>query len=138
MVKIPEEAKPVFEKQRVLPFATATSDGVPNSVFVAFWWFEGDDTVVVIDNFLGKTRRNLEANPWGTVTAFDMEKHKAYQLKGRAVIQTEGPRVERGKAMAKKFKEDRNMEMPAKAAVVLTVEEVYFLAPGPDAGKRLA
>ncbi len=36
MVKIPEEARAVFDKQRVIPLATVDKTGKPNVVMVAF------------------------------------------------------------------------------------------------------
>ena len=37
--------------------------------------------------------------------------------------------------MAKKIFEERGMQLPAKEAVIITPKEVYYLQPGPDAGK---
>jgi predicted pyridoxine 5'-phosphate oxidase superfamily flavin-nucleotide-binding protein len=128
MVTIPAEAKEVFNKQRIIPFATVDSTGKPNNVVVAFWWFEGDDTIVIVDNFLGKSRKNLEATKWAAVNAYDMSKHLAYQIKGKTEIQTSGKHMEKAKTP---------MEMPAKAVVILKAEEIYFMAPGPKVGQKI-
>ncbi|MCX6643024.1 MAG: pyridoxamine 5'-phosphate oxidase family protein [Candidatus Bathyarchaeota archaeon] len=135
MVTIPAEAKEVFNKQRIIPFATVDSTGKPNNVVVAFWWFEGDDTIVIVDNFLGKSRKNLEATKWAAVNAYDMSKHLAYQIKGKTEIQTSGKHLEKAKLMVKEAKTP--MEMPAKAVVILKAEEIYFMAPGPKVGQKI-
>lgn len=137
MVKIPEEAKEIFTKQRVISLGTVDGKGMPNTSYVAFWWFEDDETVVLVDNFMKKTRANLESSGLAALSAYDMDIHRAYQLKGKATIETEGPRVERGKMMADKFEKERRMKMPAKAAISVRIEEIYYLQPGPEAGKAL-
>ncbi len=40
--------------------------------------------------------------------------------------------------MADKFEKERGMKMPAKAAIAVKVEEIYYLHPGPEAGKAVA
>lgn len=137
MVKIPEEAKEIYTKQRIISLATVDEAGKPNTSYVAFWWFEDDETVVLIDNFMKKARVNLESTGWAALSAYNMDIHKAYQLKGKATIETEGPRVERGKMMAEQFEKERGMKMPAKAAIAVKVEEIYYLHPGPEAGKAV-
>ena len=84
---------------------------------------------------MNKTRKNLEETGWASVSAYDISIHKAYQIKGTVEIKTEGPEFERGKAMAQKVFEERGMRLPAKEAIILTVKEVYYLQPGPEAGK---
>ncbi len=135
MVKIPEEAKEIYTKQRVISVGTVDKEGKPNTSYVAFWWFEDDETVVMVDNFMNKTKANIEANGHIALSGYDMSIHRAYQLKGKATIETEGPRVERGKMMADQFEKERGMKMPAKAAIVVKIAEIYYLHPGPEAGK---
>ena len=138
MVKVPKEAQEIFTKQRVISLGTVDENGVPNTSYVAFWWFEDDETVVLVDNFMKKTRANLETSGWAALSAYNMDIHRAYQLKGKAVIETEGPRVQRGKMMADQFEKERGMKMPAKAAIAVKVEEIYYLQPGSEAGKVAA
>jgi predicted pyridoxine 5'-phosphate oxidase superfamily flavin-nucleotide-binding protein len=138
MVKIPKEAQEIYTKQRVISLATVDEKGKPNASYVAFWWFEDDETVVLVDNFMKKTRANIEANGYAALSGYDMDIHRAYQLKGKATVETEGPRVEQGKKMAEQFEKERGMKMPAKAVVVVKIDEMYYLHPGPDAGKAVS
>jgi predicted pyridoxine 5'-phosphate oxidase superfamily flavin-nucleotide-binding protein len=137
MVKIPEDAEAIYKKQATLSLATASKDGKPNSSYVRFWWFQ-DGKVVLINNFMNKARKNMEETGWASVSAYDMDIHKAYQIKGTVEFKTEGPEYERGKMMAKKIFEERGMQLPAKEAIILTPVEIYYLQPGPDAGKAVA
>ena len=138
MVKIPKEAQEIYTKQRVIGLATVDDNGKPNASYVAFWWFEDDETVVLVDNYMKKTRANIEANGNAALSGYDMSIHRAFQLKGKATIETEGPRVDRGKKLAEQFEKERGMKMLAKAVVVIKVDEVYYLHPGADAGNAIA
>lgn len=137
MVKLPTDAAAVFEKFGALSLATADKEGKPNSSFVRFYWLE-DDKVVLINNFMNKARKNMEETGWANVSAQDMSNSKervAYQIKGTVEIKTEGPEFERGKAMAQKMFEETGYMVPAKEAIIITASEVYYLQPGPNAGK---
>jgi hypothetical protein len=138
MVKVPEEARAVFDKQRVIPLATADKSGKPNVVMVAFWWWIDDEHIAVVENFLQKTHENLAATKWGCMVAYNMEIHKSYQVKCRAELVTSGPLYEEGKKRVEEYRKKAPVELPAKAVWRLGVEELYFTAPDPNAGKRLA
>ncbi len=138
MVKLPEEAKEVFNKQKIIPLATVDKAGKPNVVMVAFWWFIDDDNVAVVENFFKKTHDNLAATKWATMVAFDMSIHKSYQIKCKAEQVTSGPIFEEGRKRVEEFKKKNPLELPARTVWKLKVEELWFQAPGPDAGKRLA
>ncbi len=97
MVKVPEEARAVFEKQRVIPLATVDKSGKPNVVMVAFWWWIDDEHVAVVENFLHKTHDNLAATKWGCMVAYNMEIHKSYQIKCKAELVTSGPLFDEGR-----------------------------------------
>lgn len=138
MVQVPKEAQEIFTKQRVISLATVDENGKPNTSYVAFWWFEDDETIVLVDNYMKKARANLESNGWAALSAYNMDIHRAFQIKGKAVVETEGSRVERGKMMAAQFEKERGMQMPAKAVIAVKVDEIYYLQPGPEAGKPVA
>lgn len=133
-MKLPTDLEEIFKKQATLSLATANKKGVPNSSYVRFWWVQGDK-LVLINNFMNKTRSNMEDTGWASVSAYDMDIHKAYQVKGKVEFKTTGPEYQQGKAMAQKFYEQSGMMLPAKEAIILTPEEIYYLQPGPEAGK---
>jgi predicted pyridoxine 5'-phosphate oxidase superfamily flavin-nucleotide-binding protein len=135
-MKLPTDLEPIFKKQATLSLATADKQGKPNSSYVRFWWIQGDK-IVLINNFMNKAHLNMEETGWASVSAYDMDIHKAYQVKGKVELKTTGPEYEQGKAMAQKFYEENGMMLPAKEAIILTPTEVYYLQPGPDAGKKV-
>jgi len=134
MAVITQEMKEVFSKVPVPVVATASRDGKPNVVPVACKKVISEDEILIMDNFLNKTRANIEANPWVAITVWSMEHHGGYQFKGKARIETQGSIFEDGVKMVKAGRP----EMNPRAAVVVKVEEIYFIGSGPDAGKRLA
>lgn len=132
MVKMSPEVKDVVAKQKPLPIATADKNGKPNVVFVTMWKILDDETILFVDNFFNKTRKNVEANPNMAIVAYDSESKRSYQVKGRISIETSGDRFEEAKKMAESKK------LPGKAAVVFHVEEIYNAIYGPKAGERIA
>ncbi|MDW7726918.1 MAG: pyridoxamine 5'-phosphate oxidase family protein [Candidatus Methanoperedens sp.] len=132
MVKMPSDIKEIVAKQVPLPIATADKSGKPNVVFVTMWKLLDDETILFVDNFFNKTRKNLEANPQMAIVAYDSEAKKSYQLKGTIEIETSGARFDIATGMADAKK------LPGKAALVFNVKEIYNATYGPDAGKRLA
>ena len=131
MVKIPSEMRETVEKQRLLPIATADMTGKPNVVFVGVWKILDDETIMIVDNYLYKTKKNVEENPRLAFVVYDSEKRKSFQLKCSVKVETSGKRFEEARTMAK------SKNLPGNAAVILTVKEVYDANPGSNAGKRI-
>jgi predicted pyridoxine 5'-phosphate oxidase superfamily flavin-nucleotide-binding protein len=132
MVKMPPEIKDCVSKQKPLPIATADKIGKPNVVFVTMWKILDDETLLIVDNFFNKTRKNIEANPQMAIVAYDSDAKKSYQIKGTVNIENKGDRFSAAKEMADSKK------LPGRAAVVFHVKEIYDATYGPNAGKKLA
>jgi predicted pyridoxine 5'-phosphate oxidase superfamily flavin-nucleotide-binding protein len=117
----------------VIPVATASPDGVPNVVPMRFVRVVDDETVVVADNYMGKGAANLRRNPWLALTVWDRESKRAYQIKGRAEVLTSGPLFDETAAWVASLKP----ELRTRAAVRVTVTNVFVCQPGPDLGTDL-
>ena len=140
---IPENVKDCINrsaKGRRLILGTASKDGTPNAVPVGIVQFADDETVVLVDNYFLKTRENLTQNPTIALTCWDLEEkdgktvtRDGYQLKGRVRVEDEGPLYERIKAEVKSI----NPNFPAKAIVVVKVDEIFEVKSGPNAGKKI-
>jgi len=141
-MKIPDVVKNCLngaKAQRRLSLSTASSDGIPNAVPIGLLWFKDDETVVLMDNFFLKTKANLESNPRIALTGWEMEEKEGkvalkdgYQLKGSVKFESSGPLYEKIKAEAKAI----NANYPAKAILLMKVEEIYYVKSGPTAGKK--
>jgi uncharacterized protein len=131
MAKIPAEVKEIAGKCPLWSLATASKSGKPNVVTILFAKIISDDECLFVDNFMDKTRKNMAENPQVAATFWDMNSHKGYQVKGKATVLTSGKVYEDGAAWAK----SKIPQLPAKAVVVVKVEEIFNTSPGADAGK---
>lgn len=131
MAKISADIKEISAKGPVWTLATVSKNGKPNVVPIAFAKVLSDDECLFVDNFMGKTRKNIEENPQVAATFWDMENHKGYQIKGKATIMTTGKTFEDGVAWVKSVMP----QLPAKAVVVVKVDEIFNTSPGSEAGK---
>jgi predicted pyridoxine 5'-phosphate oxidase superfamily flavin-nucleotide-binding protein len=133
MAKITAEMKETIETAKVPVVATATKDGKPNAVPITFTKVISDNEILVMDNFMLKTRQNVDSNPQVAISVWNLESKKAFQFKGPAKVETSGKAFDEGVEWVK----SKAPHLNPKAAVVVTVEEIYNVAGGPDAGKRI-
>jgi predicted pyridoxine 5'-phosphate oxidase superfamily flavin-nucleotide-binding protein len=78
----------------------------------------------------------MKANPRVSLTYW--EGNEGYQIKGPVTIETTGRRFEETARWIKEMSEKMGLPFRSKGAVILQVEEIYAIGPGPIAGKRLA
>ncbi len=131
MVKVPDEIRALFTKQRVIPMATADLTGGPNVIYVGMWYWSDEETLCVSDNYLNKTKRNLSENPQVAFNCY--ADGKSYQIKCKVGMETSGPRFEEIRRLAT----SGQRQFPGKAAVVCHVEDVFQGNGGPGAGQKL-
>jgi len=135
MVKMTEGIKNDLKKIKMLPMATVSTSGEPNVVPIAvFQLREDDETFWLIDNFMQKTLQNVIDNPRVSFYVWSPETDGAYQLKGtiRSIV-TEGPEFEEAKVFASSIIPG----LPTKGLMKMEITDVYSVAPGPTAGKKL-
>jgi predicted pyridoxine 5'-phosphate oxidase superfamily flavin-nucleotide-binding protein len=131
-----ERIQTLFAKVSTVLLCTATADGVPNAVPVGAKKIIDAETILISDQFLNKTLTNMQGNPRVAVTFW--EGHEGYQLKGSAAIETSGPRFEETARWIEDLSARLGFPLKSKGAVIIKIEEIYAVAPGPGAGKRLA
>ncbi|MFP4226759.1 MAG: pyridoxamine 5'-phosphate oxidase family protein [Desulfobacterales bacterium] len=136
MAKMTDRMKELFEKVPAAVVATATPDGEPNAVPVGAKKIIDDETILISDQFFNKTLANMKSNPRIAVSFW--EGHEGYQLKGSITIETSGKRYEETAKWIEEMGNKAGFPLKSKGAVILKIEEIYGLAPGPGAGKKLA
>jgi predicted pyridoxine 5'-phosphate oxidase superfamily flavin-nucleotide-binding protein len=136
MAQMTEKMVEMFEKVPVAILATATPDGIPNAVPIGAKKIIDRETILISDQFFNKTLANMKANPRVSLTYW--EEHAGYQLKGSVTIETAGSRFEETAIWIEEMGKKLGFPLKSKGAVILRVEEIYAIGPGPDAGKRLA
>jgi len=117
MAQLTDEVKKAISQQEVFPIATTNQDRVPNVVYVKYLKVIDNQTVLIADNYLNKTRDNILNNGKITFVVLDDDKG-SYQIKGTAERLTEGDMFDE----VQKWVLDR---LPRTAAVVMNVEEIY-------------
>jgi predicted pyridoxine 5'-phosphate oxidase superfamily flavin-nucleotide-binding protein len=136
MAKMNQRVKEIFEKQETVVLATATKDGVPNVVPVSAKKIINDETILISDQFLNKTLKNLHANPHAAITVWD--KLEGYQLKGTVTVETSGVRFEETAQWIDDLGKKLNLPIKSKGAIIVKLTEIYNVSPGPQAGTKIA
>jgi hypothetical protein len=131
MVKVNDKIREAFTVQRTIPMATVNQEGVPNVIYVGIWWWEDNETLCVVNNYLRKTLENINDNGWASFVCYG--KNGSYQIKCRAENLTEGTIYEKGHKLAT----DRDRPFPGKSVVACKVIEVYQASGGDGAGDRI-
>ena len=113
--------------------ATATADGVPNVVPIGNIKPLDNKTVIIADNYMMKSRANLEKNPKIAFVMHDAAKYP-YQFKGTVKIYRSGEYYDE---VVKWVKETAPLAPKPKSAIIVNIEEIYSVKVG-DAGKKIA
>ena len=133
MIKITKEMQEIIAKVKTPAIATATRDGKPNVVPIAFTQVISENEILLMDNYMNKTRANIEDNPIVAISVWDLEDGMGYQFKGKARIETTGKLFEEGIQWVK----SRRPQANPKAAIIVEVDEIYLIGSSDNAGKRV-
>jgi len=115
--QLPEVVSQAWEsRQGPIVFTTVDEQGTPNAIYATCVSKYDESTLVVADNFFGKTRANIKAGSQGSIL-FITDEGKAYQVKGTISYTTAGAVFDDMKCW--------NGERPGNAAAALSVEAVY-------------
>ena len=118
---IDEKQKQLIENE-ALAFATCDEDNKPNVITVACCKVIDDNKILVTDNFMNKTRKNLLENQKVALAVWSKDLETGFQFKGIAQYLTTGK-------WKKMVDEDKDNEgLAHKAAILVTVTEIWDLA----------
>lgn len=131
MSKLTEEVKQTLAQTKVIPVATASKEGLPNVIPFAFVKCLDEETLLLADNFMNKSRKNLAENPYLSICVWDEK--RSFQIKGKASVETSGKNFDETVAWVK----EAMPQLVPKAAILVKVTNVYISQPGPDLGKEL-
>lgn len=111
-VVIDNKLKSLIEKNCVA-LATVMPDGKPNVIGVAFVKVIGKNKLLVTDNYMNQSIKDIETNPSVAVVVWDKDM-SGFKLVGEAEYHSEGEWLDRVKAMPE------NKGLPAKGSVLVT------------------
>lgn len=129
MKKLNEAVKNLLNNSKT--WIMSTKDTTPNAVPLLFKKVANDDTLVLFDVFMKKSIENIKKNGQVAITVYDENTLEGYQLKGTATHTTDANLITEGNTITNPFK------LTTKGALLVKIDEVFVLTPGPDNGKTL-
>ena len=118
MAVLPEAVSRAWEEREdAVVLSTVDAEGNPNAIYATCVRKFNEETLVVADNYLKKTRANILSGSKGSLL-FITKTGKSYQVKGCIEYHTEG-------AIYEDMKQWNPAELPGHAAAALKVEHVF-------------
>ncbi len=136
MAKMTKEMQEMFNRVGIKQLATASKSGAPNVVPINFMKILDDETILASAVFMTKTFSNLMENPACAFSCW--EGFAGYQFKGAAEIVTAGPVFKETQSWTEEEGKKLGLTLQSKGAIVIKITEIFSIAPGPDAGKKIA
>ena len=127
MVKIPNEIKEFTEKQGIFSVGTVGANNLPN-VSPRIFFRVDRDAIYWLDFFKHKSYKNIQANPWVTISVFNKEDLKGFQFRGIAsYIKNELVKSEIIKSIIEKTLEKNSSEKIKKLSEKKEVNVILFV-----------
>jgi hypothetical protein len=137
MAKFTQDMRDAVEQAKVIALATVSEMGKPNVVPIAYKKIVSDAELMLMNIFMKKTEENIKLNSKVAVSAWYTDTlgiSKGYQFKGKARIETSGKFFDEGVKMVKVAEP----ELTPKSVVIINVDPIYSISPGPNAGKQIS
>ena len=134
MVKFTQDVKDIAGKAKPFIMATASKEGKPNGVPIGLGKIISDDEIMLVDNWMRKTRQNIAENPMVAVSFWSKEDRYGYQFKGKSRVEISGKLLDE----AIRWLKEKGSTYHPKAVVVVKVDEIYYIGAGKDSSKNLA
>ncbi|WP_113675318.1 DUF6064 family protein [Vallitalea guaymasensis] len=117
--------KEIFEIKKDAVLATASNEGIVNIVPIHSKHLIAIDKILISDQFMDKTKRNVMNNPYVTLSIMDNE--KIYKLGGKCIYKTSGflyaMAVRGAKKYAKNNATNKNIKINCKGIILMKVNK---------------
>ncbi|EGP94441.1 pyridoxamine 5'-phosphate oxidase family protein [Nitrosarchaeum koreense] len=126
MITIPREIKEFIELQGIFAVGTTGVNNIPNISPRIF--FRVDENVIYwLDFFKHKSYKNIQANPWVTISVFNKDDLKGFQFRGIVNFITDEPtKLEIKESIIKKTLEKNSSEKIKKLSEKIEVQVIRF------------
>jgi predicted pyridoxine 5'-phosphate oxidase superfamily flavin-nucleotide-binding protein len=131
MAKLTEEMKDMIATQQCF-HATVSRDGTPNVAPKRSTRVYNDETLIFNEGTGGATYKNIQDGSKIAVAVVNRDTIDGYRFIGTPEIQTSGELYEKAAEMSLK----NGMRKPA-AVILVHIDEIHSLKPGPGAGKKI-
>ena len=126
MVTIPNEIKEFIEKQGIFVVGTIGVNNIPN-VSPRIFFRVDEDAIYWLDFFKHKSYKNIQANPWVTISVFNKDDLKGFQFRGIVSFITDEPtKSEIKESIIKKILEKNSSEKIKKLSEKIEVQLIRF------------
>ena len=132
MAKLTQEMKAMISTQQCF-LATVSVGGLPNNAPKRSTRVFDDETLIYNEGPGGNTYRNILDGSKAAVAVVNREVLDGFRFIGTPEVLTEGDIYEKAAEGSLKM----NMPKP-KAVILIHIDEIHSLKPGPGAGKRIA
>lgn len=131
MAKLTQEMKDMILTQQCF-HATVSRDGIPNNAPKRSTRVLDDETLIFSEGTGGTTLKNILDGSKVAMAVVNRETLDGFRFLGTPEVLSEGPVYDRSAEMSLKA----GMPRP-KAVILLHIDEIHSLKPGPMAGKRI-
>ncbi|PIY90562.1 MAG: pyridoxamine 5'-phosphate oxidase family protein [Nitrosopumilales archaeon CG_4_10_14_0_8_um_filter_34_8] len=126
MVTIPSEIKEFIEKQGIFAVGTIGANSIPN-VSPRIFFRVDEDAIYWLDFFKHKSYKNIQANPWVTISVFNKDDLKGFQFRGIVSFITDEPtKSEIRESIIKRVLEKNSSEKIKKLSEKIEVQLIQF------------
>lgn len=129
MSQLTQEMKEMIESQQCF-HATVSKDGIPNNAPKRSTRVFNDETLIFNEGTGGRTYQNILDGSKVAVAVVNREIIDGFRFIGTPEVLASGDIYEKSAAMSLKA----GMPKP-KAVILITIDEIHSLKPGPMAGK---
>ncbi len=131
MTKLTQEMKEMILTQQCF-HATVSREGVPNNAPKRSTRVFDDETLIFSEGTGGTTYKNILDGSKIAVAVVDRDKLDGYRFLGTPEVFTEGEIYDKSAELSLKA----GMSKP-KAVILIHINEIYSLKPGPMAGRKI-
>jgi uncharacterized protein len=132
MAILTQQMKEMIANQQCF-IGTVSTRGIPNVAPKRSTRVLSDDSLIFTEGTGGTTYSNIKNGSKVSVSVVNRDILDGYRFVGNALLQESGELYEQAAAMSTK------MGFPKPYAVVIIhIEEIHSLKPGPSAGKKIA
>ena len=132
MATLTQEMKDMIATQQCF-IGTVNANGIPNVAPKRSTRVLNDNSLIFTEGTGGATYDNIKNDSKVVVSVVNREILDGYRFVGSADLQVEGELFEQAAAMSEKMGMRRPMGI-----VIINIEEIHSLKPGPTAGKKIS
>ncbi len=126
MITIPSEIKEFIEIQGIFAVGTIGVNNIPN-ISPRIFFRVDQNAIYWLDFFKHKSYKNIQANPWVTISVFNKDDLKGFQFRGIVNFITDEPtKSEIKESIIKKTLEKNSSEKIKKLSEKIEVQVIRF------------